>query len=513
MKRKNNGNIIIATAAMAAIFSLTSCDDFLTESNPNKIPTESYFQSETDVAKALNGAYVALRSNYCMGEGNTMFNEERSDNTGRLDNQSSSGEPFQFTNFAILPSNTYLKSYWTALYKTINDCNYTIKGAESTEMATDVKSVYLAEAKFVRALVYFEIVRKWGDAPLVTEYLPSFGDVKANTSRQPKADIYRQIVADLSDAISSPLPNRQPEGSRGHADKASATALLGKVYLTMAATLGDGKASEYLDNAKKYLTQCYDMRTFNSLQDIPYADVFDVSKKSVCPEIIFQIVYKQGDKDYHSSVAANNQSVGENINSQVKSKGIGTFVNPDLVKEYEDGDVRKDWSVKYNPDKAAKSWFITKFRDTSDAAGTLGYGGNDCIILRYADVVLMLAEVNARMGNDAEATKWLDMVRSRAGLDNYATAMGRADYRKLCPTLMRAILHERRSELAFENQRWYDLLRFFSTEELKSYIHSKNAADYGISDINNFGDKDIYFPIPYDEWKLDKEKMYQNPGY
>ena len=232
MKRKNNGNIIIATAAMAAIFSLTSCDDFLTESNPNKIPTESYFQSETDVAKALNGAYVALRSNYCMGEGNTMFNEERSDNTGRLDNQSSSGEPFQFTNFAILPSNTYLKSYWTALYKTINDCNYTIKGAESTEMATDVKSGYLAEAKFVRALVYFEIVRKWGDAPLVTEYLPSFGDVKANTYRQPKADIYRQIVADLSDAISSPLPNRQPEGSRGHADKASATALLGKVYLT-----------------------------------------------------------------------------------------------------------------------------------------------------------------------------------------------------------------------------------------------------------------------------------------
>ena len=78
---------------------------------------------------------------------------------------------------------------------------------------------------------------------------------------------------------------------------------------------------------------------------------------------------------------------------------------------------------------------------------------------------------------------------------------------------MRAILHERRSELAFENQRWYDLLRFFSTEELKTYIHSKKSADYGISDINNFGDKDIYFPIPYDEWKLDNEKMYQNPGY
>ncbi len=78
---------------------------------------------------------------------------------------------------------------------------------------------------------------------------------------------------------------------------------------------------------------------------------------------------------------------------------------------------------------------------------------------------------------------------------------------------MRAILHERRCELAFENQRWYDLLRFFSTADLIEYMHGKNSADYGISNLNNFGEKDIYFPIPYDEWKLNPEKMYQNKGY
>lgn len=504
---------LMIAVALTAVFSLSSCDDFLTESNPNKIPVDSYFQSESDVAKALNGSYVALRNKYCMGEGSTLFTEERSDNTGRLDNQSSAGEPFQFTNFAILPSNTYLKSYWTGLYKAVNDCNYTIMGAEKVNMDAATKKNYVAEAKFLRALVYFEIVRKWGDAPLVTDYCPTFADVKAHTKRQPKADIYNQIVADLTDALDSSLPNRQPEGNRGHADKASITALLGKVYLTMAATLADANTAECLAKAKTYLMQCYDMRTFDNLQDIPYADVFDVAKKSTCPEIIFQIVYKQGDKDYHSSIAADNQSVGETVNSQVKSKGIGTFVNPDLVKEYEEGDVRKEWSVKYNSNTAAKSWFITKFRDTSDAAGSLGYGGNDWIILRYADVVLMLAEVNARQGNDVEAIKWLDVVRQRAGLTGYEASMSDNTYRTLCPTLMRAILHERRSELAFENQRWYDLLRFLSTDELKTYIHSKNSADYGISDINNFGDKDIYFPIPYDEWKLDNKNMYQNPGY
>lgn len=502
--------LFIATAILVV---LSSCGDFLDEKNPNKIPVDSYFQSVNDVEKALNGAYVSLRSTYCMGESSTMFTEERSDNTGRLDNQSASGEPFQFTNFAILPSNTYLKKYWTGLYSTVNDCNFTIKGANEVSMDADTRANDLAQAKFLRALAYFDIVRKWGDAPLVTTYSSQKSDITANTFRTTKEQIYAQIVKDLEEALESSLPNRQEAGSRGRADKASITALLGKVYLTMAAVLSDGNAESYLEKAKQYLTQCYDMREFNSLSDIPYPDVFDVNKKSTCKEIIFQIVYKQGDKDYHSSIAATNQSKGETINSQVASKGMGTFVNPDLVKEYENGDVRKDWSVKYCSDPAAMAWFITKFRDTSDAAGTLGYGGNDWIILRYADVYLMLAEVNARMGNEAEAVKWLDEVRKRAGLKSYEEVRDDASYSAACPNLMRAILHERRCELAFENQRWYDLLRFFNAKDLVQYMHGKKSEDYGISNLNNFGEKDIYFPIPYDEWKLNPDKMYQNPGY
>lgn len=499
--------------AMAVLVLLPSCSDFLDEENPNKIPVDTYFQSTNDVEKALNGAYYSLRSQYCMGESSTLFTEERSDNTGRLDNQSSSGEPFQFTNFSILPSNTYLKKYWTGLYQTVNDCNFTIKGANEISMDEKVRNKYLAQAKFIRALAYFEIVRKWGDAPLVTDYSSAKTDITAKTYRVSKDQVYAQIVKDLEDALNSDLPNRQDAGSRGRADKASITALLGKVYLTMAAVLSDGNVNTYLEKAKEYLTECYHMKQFDSLSDISYAEVFDVNKKSTCPEIIFQIVYKQGDKDSHSSIAANNQSKGETINSQVKSSGMGTFVNPDLIKEYEEGDIRKAWSVKYCNAPVAMAWFITKFRDTSDAAGTLGYGGNDWIILRYADVYLMLAEVNARMGNQTAAVSWLDEVRKRAGLKGYDEVKDDPAYKAVCPTLMRAILHERRSELAFENQRWYDLLRFFSPVDLVTYMHSKKSEDYGISDLNNFGEKDIYFPIPYDEWKLDPEKMYQNPDY
>ena len=199
------------------------------------------------------------------------------------------------------------------------------------------------------------------------------------------------------------------------------------------------------------------------------------------------------------------------INSLYPSTGMGTFVNPDLVKEYEEQDLRKAYSVIYAD--SYSSWNITKFRDVSEAAGTLGYGGNDWIILRYADVWLMLAEVYEAMGQPEQAIPFLNEVRARAGLPDYATSMKQSDYANRFPTLKSAILHERRVELAFENQRWYDLLRFFTPAELISYMHSKKGDDYGISNLQNFGEKDIYYPIPYDEWKLNPEGMYQNPGY
>lgn len=503
---------------LAAGLSMTACEDFLTEDNPNAIPVTSYFATENDVERAVNGAYQALRSDYCLGEGCTAYTEERSDNTGRLDNQSAAGEPFQFTDFSLLPSNTYLKSHWNALFKAVNNSNFAIYGAESVEFANESNRVNaIAEARFVRALAYFEIVRKWGDAPLIDSYLSTPAEITEHTVRRPQAEIYNLIVEDLRYGLEqSSLPALSPEGSKGHANKASMAALLGKVYLTMAHVLDESQKSTSLSQAEKYLRQCYEMRSFGSLSEITYDDdpktgLYAVANKSTCPEILFQIVYIQGDKDYHASVARDNQSKGITINSLYPSTGMGTFVNPDLINEYEEGDLRRAYSVVYA--ESYSSWNITKFRDVSEAAGTLGYGGNDWIILRYADVLLMLAEVYEEMGQADQAIPFLNEVRARAGLPDYATSLRNSAYASLCPTLKLAILHERRVELAFENQRWYDLLRFFSPSELVTYMHKKKSENYGISNLQNFSEKDIYYPIPYDEWKLDPEGMYQNPGY
>lgn len=156
-----------------------------------------------------------------------------------------------------------------------------------------------------------------------------------------------------------------------------------------------------------------------------------------------------------------------------------------MMNAYEAGDLRKDVSCG----TASGINYVKKYTDLDDVNG---YGDNDWIILRYADIALMLAEVKMQL-NETDAVTYLNMVRERAGLPDYSGS-----------NLRDAILHERRVEFAFEGQYWYDLLRLYTHQELLSVMQKKNP---------NFSEKDFLLPIPYDEHKLDPERMYQNKGY
>jgi len=499
---------------LLALVSFTSCKkDFIELSDPNAVTVGDSFKSENDVLLAVNGAYAALRSDNNIGEGSGLFTDERSDDTGRDDAQSNAGEPFQFGDFSLLPSNSNLKSHWSNLYQAITRCNIVTANIDKVTFASnDTKLGYLAEAKFIRALMYFQLVRKWGPVPIVTVPLSSTDEVTAVTYRQSEAAVYAQIIADLKDGLTSKLPNLQTGADAGRVSKAAINALLGQVYLTMAANLTDAK-SDNLTNANTYLTAAYNMRTFTTLASIPYADVFDVNKKANNPEAIFEIVNKQGDITYRSNIAANNQPLGETINSLKAGLGVGGNVTRDLVLDYEANDPRAAFSIKFAANAQVQDYFVTKYRDASSAAGVNGYGGNNTPIIRFADVILMLAEVNMNQGNTAAAIQYLDMVRARAGMPLYAVASANPAYAAKYPTLKLAILHERRVELAFEHQRWFDLIRFFTTDELVAFFKAKSQLTYGLAKIANFTTKDRYFPIPLDEVKLDPVKMYQNPGY
>ena len=507
---------IILIAGLFAVTLLGSCKkEFLDQTNPNAISIDQNFQTENDVALAVYGAYQALRSSNCKGENALTWTDDRSDDVNTTDNQSNNGEPFQFTAFSLTPNNTYLYSHWTALYTPITRANQVLAVIDKISFASDsTRSQYKAEMKFIRALLYFDLVREFGDVPLVTTPLSTADQINAATFRVPRVDVYAQIVKDLKEVVTSNLPVVQSVANKGRVSLQAANGLLGQVYLTMAVTDVDAaNANANLNNAKTYLLACYNQRTFTTLSTIPYTDVFDVSKKSTCPEIIWQIVYKQGDPNYYSSIAAGNQAKGETINSLVTSSGAGGTLTQDLYKEFEVGDLRTTFSVKYAANAAVQNYFITKYRDASAAAGTLGYGGNDCVIMRYADIILNLAEVSFYLGDNAGAINYINMVRARAGVPDYATMMTNPSYAAKYPTLKLAILHERRIELAFEHHRWHDLIRFFKPLELVTYIQSKSQLDYNNSPLINCSTKDYYFPIPVNETRLDPVKMYQNPGY
>ncbi|MCF0054514.1 RagB/SusD family nutrient uptake outer membrane protein [Dyadobacter sp. CY356] len=507
-------NIYLSVFSLMLVIGASSCNDLLEQSDPNAVTVDDYFKTENDIQLAVNGIYQSLRSSDAVGENSGLYTDERSDDTGTNDNQSNSGEPFQFNNFSLLPSNTWLKNHWNALYQTITRSNIVLSNIDNITFSdAENKAKLTAEAKFLRAYIYFQLVRKWGDVPLVTKQLKTTEEITMFTARVKKEEVYNQIVSDLKDVIASPLANLQTGANVGRVSKAAGNALLGQVYLTMATTLDQSGKAANLASAKTYLEAAYAMKTFGSLKEIPYTDVFDVAKKSTCPELIFQIVNKQGDLNYSSTIAATTQAKGETINSLKPSTGTGTNVTHDLVNDYEKGDLRKDFSIKYASDVTVQDWFITKFRDASTTAGVNGYGGNDWVLIRYADVILMLAEVNMYLGNDTQAITYLDMVRERAKMPAYAVSKLDASYSSKYPTLKLAILHERRVELAFEHHRWFDLLRTFTTQELMSYMQSKNQQDFGNAKLSNFSLKDRYYPIPFDENKLDPVKMYQNEGY
>lgn len=503
---------------MMLILFCSCTKGFLEQSNPYTVTPAQLYTSEGDVLLALNGCYNLMRNNNAMGEESDLYTDQRSDDTGTNDNQSNGGQPFQFNNYSIDPTNLYLGYHWSAMYQAIAQCNSVLSGIGQVTFTDSLKGQYTAEAEFLRAMLLFDMVRQWGDIPMSTTPLTTTAEIQAATFRVPQAQVYQQIITDLVNASKGGLPVVQPAANRGHASMQAVNFLLGQVYLTRFATLDGGNngtaPNADLDSANYYLTACYNQRTFTDLSTINYTDVFSVADKATNPELILQIVFLQGDPTYHSAIAADSQADSVFTNSKKPSSSVGYNVTHDLVNEYETNDPRAAYSITYDPHAPTDDWYISKFRDTSSAAGVNGYGGNDWILMRYADVILNLAEVNMYQGNTAQAVQYIDMVRARAGLPSYETSSTTdPTYMQNFPTLKLAILHERRSELAFEHHRLFDLLRFFNINDLVTYMHSKSQANFGLAQIANFTTKDEYFPIPYSEYILNPAKMPQNPGY
>ena len=411
--------------------SLIGCgDSFLDRAPISNMNDLDFYKTEKDFTTSLWSGYNGLYTLYGPESLPSFFGELMSDNA-YSDNTAGTVQDYEaFENHTMNENNVLVLGYWNSYYSTIFILNNIIYKSAGSDFAT--KDALIAEARFLRALCYFDMVRAWGDVPLVTQPLTIEDAYKSG--RTPQADVYAQIVADLEFAVSK-LPLKAGQRFVGAANQEAASTLLGKVYLTMG---NKSKASETL------------LKVYGKFSLVPYADLWNKTKKNGA-ESIFEIQYKGGKANPYSSYWAMFTPLDNRI---VTAWGGGmNQVTSDLWSAYETGDPRRDISIQdgYTTAGGVKVnvKYAIKWKDaTAELNGLREAADNNFIVLRYADVLLMLTEATGDV-------KYLNEVRTRAGLPLY----GASGYPTAYNTLALACEHERQVEFALEFHRWFDLKR------------------------------------------------------
>lgn len=479
---------------------LNSCDsEFLNLKDPNAFDVYKFYQSEQDMDDALLAAYQATRSFY-----NWMFfaTEMKSDNATTFDSGTSSGLYYTFVSHQVTSNNTIVANIWNGLYNTIYKTNLVLKHIDKVKMSDESRERIIAEAKFLRGLSHFYLVRLYGPVPVVDKVVETITEANAMT-RQPISDAYTLIISDLEALANSTVVPTFYDANNANFGRATSTAgaaLLGRVYLHMAATQGK---DEYYTNAITYLQKAITLKGYD---DFPagstYPRVFGTSNEGN-EEIIFQCMYLSTSSE-SSPFAQYFQPLGlKGLTSQIDGRGFNAG-QENLFLEYETGDRRTPIAIMKAPNN---HYYTKKYVDLSNSTG---YHGNNWIEIRFADVFLMLAEAYEKKGMTNEAKSYLDKVRVRASLPKYDAS--NAAYHTKYPTLRDAIFHERRVELSFENQRWFDLRRMYPDDnDFVTFMQSVEEPNVG-NKYTGFKAYEILLPLPYDEVFLNKN-LNQNDGY
>jgi hypothetical protein len=476
-------------ALCAGLALTTACRDKFLDLRPiSEASSVTFYKTASDLANALSGAYSALQLN---GQYTELFivAELPSDDTfpslsGSVTDQD------EFDKFYLRTTNPYLAARWNDGYRGIYRANTVIDRSKGVEMNQDLKARYVAEAQFLRALMYFNLVRVFGDVPLVVKEIEK-AEEGYLYGRSPAAEVYAQIIQDLTEA-EAVLPVTYPPAEAGRATQGAAKALLGKVYLTL---------GRHADAAGK-LKEVIDLGVYDLLPS--YADVFAPGNKNH-KESVFAVQYKKGSLGEGNRMP--NAFAPENSGNAVIQFGGDGQNRPhnDLLAAYEPGDPRKDLSTatsyKNARGETVQYNFVKKYYDVP----AVKYDNdNNFPVIRYADVLLMYAEALNAAGYvpDGEAFTALNRVRQRVGLPaKTATDLStQAAFRD-------AVLQERRVELAFEGHRWFDLVR---TSKALEVLQAK-AALIGIRTAVTADN--LLFPIPQSQIDINPTKIEQNRGY
>ena len=467
MKLKYN---LIAIALLG--FSFSSCSDFLEQNPQTDLSENDFYKTADDILSAVNGAYSSLQEGDIYGNW-YVFGEIPSDNTR---NQLSGSVTTQneFDQFYIDTQNSMIASFWKAAYKVINRTNTILGRIDGIEINTELANRYKLECKFIRALMYFNLVRVYGDVPLVLKEI-SISE-SYDILREPKENVYNQIIADLKEAQGLPVSYSTAED--GRATQGAAKALLADVYMTL---------HKYAE-AETILAEIINSGRYSLLENTPGSLNIDGYKNVFSPvnhnskEGIFEIQFLKGGYGEGSNYANNfaPENSGTNVVA-VGGTGGNNIPEMDIYNAYEEGDLRRDFSMSlgYYDNRKNNEWvesrYVCKFMDVP-------YQNNDASnnypVIRYADVILMYAEALNQNGKTAEACKYLNMTRRR-GFGYQTTETSPVDLQTTDKAQFALMVEqERRVELAFENHRWFDLIRTGrAVEVMKSKGFSLNETN------------------------------------
>jgi hypothetical protein len=483
-------NMTRFTWVLIGILMFSSCDDFLEESPKDRVAITNYYQTEEDAISAVNSIYSWLGS-YDLTYGNTagVYHSTFWITAGLASdemNNNQAGQPQfdQLATFSYNSENAAILEIWQMHYKAINTANIAIERIPSIDMDASLRDRLVNEAKFLRGLLYFNLVRMFEKIPLLTKETEPL-----NPKSVESEDIYEQIELDLKDAESLPASYPKSNGL-GRATSGAAKALLAKVYLTQE------KYQQCADKAEEVILS----KHYQLWDD--FADVFKLSSRNG-KEAIFSVgfgdaggaisFWEVGQFNVRLLPAELALEIPEISNTQ----GWQVATNH-LYNSFNVTDTRREATFMLSFDKEDGSTvnldkiYFQKYWD-KEADPTAGGSSNDFPVLRYADVLLMYAESSALLGEFPKANTYLNEVRERAGLSELDIT-NKDDF-------MDAVLNERFKEFACEGQRWFDLVR-------NKQLASKVTEAKGITP----GDMFNLFPIPLRERDLNSN-LNQNQGY
>lgn len=479
-------------ACLAAIVAVISCNSFLDPKPKDILAPENFYKSSSDAVAAVNGIYDSNKGSYSLFY--WYMADIASDDINASSNFGSDGH--RLAEYSFDASEGAIASIWGTAYWMINRANAALDRIPAITMDETLKARLLGEARYLRATAYFDLVRFYGDVPLIEHEVKSL--VGLDIARTPSAQVYALIISDLQAAVPV-LPASYSGADLGRATSGAAKTLLAKAYLTKGDWANAAATTGAIISSGQY--------RLNAV----WKDNFRIATEFINPESIFEV-------NYDHLLDPGNGSIFNLFSLPQEFPGGDAYglmyLTPSLVASYAANDQRgnhgtfmispytdalsrtSSWQV---PPGAAFDKYLDETSDQNMKSRSWASQDNNWVVARFADVLLMHAEAVNEGGaaGPMSATAALDSVRKRAGLAP-TTAVGQVALRD-------AIRTERRKEFVFEGSRWFDLSRWGI---LDAALRAKQTEmGYTVR-----GARSNLYPIPQSEIDIN-HNLTQNPGW